>query len=82
MTIEELVKQLLLDERADVIREAVKAVCAEMMAVVQQAYVGGVSTRFDIAGDEAGFSLAAHEGLKQRLATVAARRSDGQRSAR
>jgi transposase-like protein len=31
MTIEEVVKQGLLDEHADVIREAVKAVCAEMM---------------------------------------------------
>ena len=31
MTIEEVVKQVLLDEHADVIREAVKAVCAEMM---------------------------------------------------
>src|ERR671910_1086784 len=31
MTIEEVVKQVLADEHADVIREAVKAVCAEMM---------------------------------------------------
>ena len=31
MTIEEVVKKVLLDEHADVIREAVKAVCAEMM---------------------------------------------------
>ncbi len=31
MTIEEVVKQVLLDEHADVIREAVKAVCGEMM---------------------------------------------------
>ena len=31
MTIEEVVKRVLLDEHADVIREAVKAVCAELM---------------------------------------------------
>ena len=31
MTIQEVVKQVLLDEHADVIREAVKAVCAELM---------------------------------------------------
>jgi hypothetical protein len=31
MTIEEVVKEMLLDEHADVIREAVKAVAAEMM---------------------------------------------------
>ena len=31
MTIEEVVRKVLLDEHADVIREAVKAVCAEMM---------------------------------------------------
>ena len=31
MTIEEVVKRVLLDEHADVIREAIKAVAAEMM---------------------------------------------------
>ena len=31
MTIEEVVKKVLLDKHADVIREAVKAVAAEMM---------------------------------------------------
>jgi hypothetical protein len=31
MTIEEVVRKVLLDEHADVIREAVKAVAAEMM---------------------------------------------------
>ena len=31
MTIQEVVKGVLLDEHADVVREAVKAVCAELM---------------------------------------------------
>src|SRR5919202_1287567 len=33
MTIEEVVKRVLLDEHADVVREAVKAVAAEMMEI-------------------------------------------------
>src|SRR3954453_18747114 len=40
MTIEEVVKQVLLDEHADVIREAVKAVCAEMMDVEVSELIG------------------------------------------
>src|SRR5688572_8528242 len=39
MTIEEVVKQVLLDEHADVIREAVKAVCAEMMELEVSALI-------------------------------------------
>jgi transposase-like protein len=47
MTVEEVVRKVLLDEHADVICEAVKTVAAEQapLAVVQQAYVCGVSTR-------------------------------------
>src|SRR5829696_1586277 len=40
MTIEEVVRQVLLDEHADVIREAVKAVCAELMEVEVSAQIG------------------------------------------
>ena len=40
MTIEEVVKQMLLDEHADVIREAVKAVCAEMMELEVSELIG------------------------------------------
>jgi putative transposase len=40
MTIEEVVKQVLLDEHADVIREAVKAVAAEMMELEVSELVG------------------------------------------
>jgi putative transposase len=44
MTIEEVVKRVLLDEHADVIREAAKAVAAEMMeleVVRHEALLGG-----------------------------------------
>ena len=40
MTIEEVVKQVLLDEHADVIREAVKAVAGEMMEIEVSELVG------------------------------------------
>src|SRR4051794_29128612 len=40
MTIEEVVRQVLLDEHADVIREAVKAVCAEMMELEVSELIG------------------------------------------
>src|SRR3954467_15776370 len=40
MTIEEVVKKMLLDEHADVIREAVKAVAAEMMEVEVAELIG------------------------------------------
>src|SRR4051812_7536089 len=40
MTIEEVVKKMLLDEHADVIREAVKAVAAEMMEVEVSELIG------------------------------------------
>src|SRR4051794_38307527 len=40
MTIEEVVKKVLLDEHADVIREAVKAVAAEMMEVEVSELIG------------------------------------------
>src|SRR3954452_19492559 len=40
MTIEEVVKQVLCDEHADVIREAVKAVCAEMMELEVSELIG------------------------------------------
>jgi transposase-like protein len=40
MTIEEVVKKVLLDEHADVIREAVKAVAAEMMELEVSALIG------------------------------------------
>jgi putative transposase len=40
MTIQEVVKQVLLDEHADVIREAVKAVCAEMMELEVAELIG------------------------------------------
>jgi len=40
MTIEEVVKQVLLDEHADVIREAVKAVCAELMELEVSELIG------------------------------------------
>src|SRR3954449_155481 len=40
MTIEEVVKKVLLDEHADVIREAVKAVAAEMMELEVSKLIG------------------------------------------
>src|SRR3954462_3658390 len=40
MTIEEVVRQVLLDEHADVIREAVKAVAAEMMELEVSELIG------------------------------------------
>ena len=40
MTIEEVVKKMLLDEHADVIREAVKAVAGEMMEVEVSELIG------------------------------------------
>jgi transposase-like protein len=40
MTIQEVVKQVLLDEHADVIREAAKAVCAEMMELEVAELIG------------------------------------------
>src|SRR5213078_2966632 len=40
MTIEEVVKRVLLDEHADVIREAVKAVAAEMMELEVSELIG------------------------------------------
>src|SRR3954469_6636846 len=40
MTIQEVVKKMLLDEHADVIREAVKAVAAEMMEVEVSELIG------------------------------------------
>src|SRR3954451_25432506 len=41
MTIQEVVKQVLLDEHADVVREAVKAVCAELMELEFTELIGG-----------------------------------------
>ena len=40
MTIEEVVRKVLLDEHADVIREAVKAVAAEMMEIEVAELIG------------------------------------------
>ena len=40
MTIEEVVKGVLLDEHADVVREAVKAVAAEMMEIEVSELIG------------------------------------------
>ena len=40
MTIEEVVKRVLLDEHADVVREAVKAVAAEMMELEVSELIG------------------------------------------
>ena len=40
MTIEEVVRKVLLDEHADVIREAVRAVCAEMMELEVSELIG------------------------------------------
>jgi putative transposase len=40
MTIEEVVKRVLLDEHADVVREAVKAVAAEMMEIEVSEWIG------------------------------------------
>src|ERR1043165_8879859 len=40
MTIEEVVRKVLLDEHADVIREAVKAVAAEMMELEASELIG------------------------------------------
>jgi putative transposase len=42
MTIQEVVKQVLLDEHADVIREAVKAVAAELMELEVSELIGAV----------------------------------------
>ena len=40
MTIEEVVRKVLLDEHADVIREAVKAIAAEMMELEVSELIG------------------------------------------
>jgi len=40
MTIEEVVRKVLLDEQADVLREAVRAVCAELMEVEVSEQIG------------------------------------------
>ena len=40
MTIEEVVKRVLLEEQADVLRAAVEAVCAELMEVEVSAQIG------------------------------------------
>src|ERR1700754_3265487 len=40
MTIEEVVKRVMLDEHADVVREAVKAVAAEMMELEVSGLIG------------------------------------------
>jgi hypothetical protein len=40
MTIQEVVRQVLLDEHADVIREAVKSVCAELMELEVSELIG------------------------------------------
>jgi hypothetical protein len=40
MTIEEVVRKVLLDEHADVIREAVKAVCAQLMELEVSELIG------------------------------------------
>jgi hypothetical protein len=40
MTIEEVVRKVLLDEHADVIREAVKAVCSELMELEVSELIG------------------------------------------
>ena len=40
MTIEEVVRKVLLDEHADVIREAVKAVAAELMELEVSELIG------------------------------------------
>jgi putative transposase len=40
MTIEEVVRKVLLDEHADVIREAVKAVAVEMMEIAVSELIG------------------------------------------
>ena len=41
MTIEEVVRKVLLDEHSDAIREAVEAVCAEMMELEVSELIGG-----------------------------------------
>ena len=43
MAIEEVVRKVLLDEHADVIREAVKAIAAEMMEVEVSELIGAES---------------------------------------
>ena len=50
MTIEEVVKGVLLDEHADVIREAVKAVAAEMMEVEVSELIVGRAGRAPAGG--------------------------------
>src|SRR3954451_19892787 len=82
MTIEEVVKRVLLDEHADVIREAVKAVAAELMELevseligAQRGAQGGESRGAQCpgggaAGDAAGEQAAAEEGALERLVAV------------
>jgi hypothetical protein len=41
MTVEEVIRKVLLDEHADVIREAVKTVAAEMMELEVSELIGG-----------------------------------------
>jgi hypothetical protein len=45
MTIEEVVRKVLLEEHTDVIREAVKAVCAEMMEFEVSELIGPCAVR-------------------------------------
>jgi putative transposase len=60
MTIEEVVKRVLLDEHGDVIREAVKAVAAEMMELEVSELIGaelGERQREDRATHRNGYRL-------------------------
>ena len=50
MTIEEVVRKVLLDEHADVIREAVKAVAAEMMELEVSELIGAAARRAPARG--------------------------------
>jgi hypothetical protein len=50
MTIEEVVRKVLLDEHADVIREAVKAVAAELMELEVSGLIGGRARGAPTAG--------------------------------
>ena len=50
MTIEEVVRKLLLDQHADVIREAVKAVAAEMMELEVSELIGRAARRASARG--------------------------------
>ncbi len=50
MAIEEVVRKVLLDEHADVIREAVKAVAAESMELEVSELIGGRAWRAPAAG--------------------------------